>query len=842
MEQQTSSKPCTNCRTRKVKCDLVRPKCGACSRSMSYHDCEYVDRGSTTVQRLQDQIAGVEARIRTLDAPQAVRFPFSYLDIPRLPASQRMDVPFRQISPNVMERMVENLLANGRSQRGFFLGNTSNMSPALMSTVQLWAIHFTRLQSTNPAPETEYEAPYLANALRNMGSALATGGSPLHAIQGHVLLANYFFRTARIVEAKYHLSAATSLVVARGMHRWSPAMSAEEVRAFWVVCSMDCLWTVADATTSNFPFNTHAVVDVPWLDETQPYPYGTITTFLTLPTSGATALSYDQAAILFERASRLVEHYRPHEHHQFVLAFTSMDALIQRSRQSSRFAAVSVRALISAAAIQLHLPSVAGTDPSAGASRRRIVDAARELLDVVEGAPPLADAFLGTLLAIAFRAAVALEGSGASAASERVLADLFERCVRLMSTFGATCPLIAAQCRLVTRHSIRGVSFHVTGPASYPATHLSKTPTEHRHPSPGSQFRASMPRPSVNRLPNELLSEIFVHTIPIYPQSPDLLGGDSPLQLLKVSRQWKEIALATPLLWRAITLPSEYPVTGRRLVQLVVEWLARSGACSLSINFGFDRESGDNLIQRLVSAILPHRDRWEYLTLGITPQEISLLCGPAPLLRRVHITVEEDTLWDGFIRASAVEPITLTPAGQLTSVRFYDVDCTLSSLPWTQLTTLTLQHRTFAQCLPLLEACAASLLRCRLALCDEDPYALRIVRLPHLHTLVLEADVSYDTEVQPHNALPYLTFLDVPGLRRLQIAGVFLSPMPSAAEYLDGFVGATGCRLEELCVQGPAISSVEELRVALATTVPVIGKIFAREEETLQCELEWMKE
>ncbi|KAJ7641164.1 hypothetical protein FB45DRAFT_712335, partial [Roridomyces roridus] len=53
-------------------------------------------------------------------------------------------------------------------------------------------------------------------------------------------------------------------------------------------------------------------------------------------------------------------------------------------------------------------------------------------------------------------------------------------------------------------------------------------------------------------LPNEITSEIFVHFLPPYPVCPPMTGLDSPTSLTHICRQWREIALATPKLWRAI--------------------------------------------------------------------------------------------------------------------------------------------------------------------------------------------------------------------------------------------------------------------------------------------------
>ncbi|KAJ6526023.1 hypothetical protein B0H19DRAFT_1197658, partial [Mycena capillaripes] len=55
-------------------------------------------------------------------------------------------------------------------------------------------------------------------------------------------------------------------------------------------------------------------------------------------------------------------------------------------------------------------------------------------------------------------------------------------------------------------------------------------------------------------LPNELMSEIFVHFLPVYPKLPPSMGLLSPYLLCHICRRWRNIALTTPALWRGISL------------------------------------------------------------------------------------------------------------------------------------------------------------------------------------------------------------------------------------------------------------------------------------------------
>ncbi|KAJ7734773.1 hypothetical protein DFH07DRAFT_119987 [Mycena maculata] len=52
-------------------------------------------------------------------------------------------------------------------------------------------------------------------------------------------------------------------------------------------------------------------------------------------------------------------------------------------------------------------------------------------------------------------------------------------------------------------------------------------------------------------LPTGIVCEILVHFLPVYPDRPPALGPYSPTVLCKICHTWREIALSTPVLWRA---------------------------------------------------------------------------------------------------------------------------------------------------------------------------------------------------------------------------------------------------------------------------------------------------
>ncbi|KAJ7069545.1 Zn(2)-Cys(6) binuclear cluster domain-containing protein [Mycena amicta] len=482
--QNSKPKACANCRRRKIKCDSKRPKCGPCSRSMGFQDCEYVDDGPSKTQQLEDQIAFLEARIEELEKPKDLRYPFMLPDslggtrraasLPTLSrggspvhrALSHIDLPSPTLSFSEASRHLDSIQAHRPPQGiplvelealvlnfqkycrlfGFFLhiqnfteaalGRSGpRPSLALLHAVYLWAVHL----SGNDDLIATFEARYLSRALRSAVDSLSSAGNLapdtiLHTIQAEVLLSQYFFRTTRFLEGKYHMSAAISLVLSSGLHRLRSSDTAatsgsnrgllgaafqvlppprdaiedmERIAAFWTVLTMNNCWTTADGSPSNMVYTKStpdARIDTPWpvdveLLSGQELPelsFGTVTTFLSNVPDNATsgAALHAKSAILFEQASRLADLYRPDmspaQLNDFYRSFNSMDTLIENFIRSlpSLFNTVPierartlflVHALARVALIQLHNPfvDVLGSDYNA---RRRALEAARGIV------------------------------------------------------------------------------------------------------------------------------------------------------------------------------------------------------------------------------------------------------------------------------------------------------------------------------------------------------------------------------------------------------------------------------------------------------------------------------
>ncbi|KAJ7882297.1 hypothetical protein B0H13DRAFT_928841 [Mycena leptocephala] len=274
----------------------------------------------------------------------------------------------------------------------------------------------------------------------------------------------------------------------------------------------------------------------------------------------------------------------------------------------------------------------------------------------------------------------------------------------------------------------------------------------------------------VLQLPNEIVSEIFTHFLPIYPLCPPVAGLLSPTVLTHICRKWREIALNTPNLWRAISLTHEG--TPIRPPADLSEVLSRSGCCPLSI--AMDRPSED-----VFSAVIAHRERLEYLKLAICLPDFPTIKGRLPLLRHVDLTFQEEA-----------PKITIHDAPVLRTAILSTINVSNVILPWGQLTSLTLDLLEADDCVPILQQ-TSNLVHCKLILFDwryDASNPLPDVPLPCLESLTLN-----DLE----GPLPgYLHTFVVPALRILRVPEPWLEPNPIAA--LASFMSKSGCKLREL--------------------------------------------
>ncbi|KAJ7719976.1 hypothetical protein B0H14DRAFT_3009366 [Mycena olivaceomarginata] len=288
------------------------------------------------------------------------------------------------------------------------------------------------------------------------------------------------------------------------------------------------------------------------------------------------------------------------------------------------------------------------------------------------------------------------------------------------------------------------------------------------------QERLDSYRHPVLTLPTEITVEIFIHFLPIYPACPPLLGTYSPTLLTQICRAWREIALKTPALWRAIWMSPSMPF--ERQPPLFDMWLSRSLCYPLSLDFS-ENDINRLYTTKVLSAAIVHCARWEHLNLELSASLLRTIEGPMPLLRSLDLQlVDQDlvTAQVAFREAPLLRTVVLDyfAAGTL-------------ALPWAQLTSLTLRWVSQAACPQ-----TSNLMHCRLEFSIGDNHfdTVHNITLPALESLTLTGGLVKG----------YLETFTVPALRDLRVPELLLEPNP--IEILAAFISRSCSKLQNLCI------------------------------------------
>ncbi|KAJ7617643.1 hypothetical protein DFH06DRAFT_100833 [Mycena polygramma] len=283
--------------------------------------------------------------------------------------------------------------------------------------------------------------------------------------------------------------------------------------------------------------------------------------------------------------------------------------------------------------------------------------------------------------------------------------------------------------------------------------------------------------PSISVFPNEVLTQVFVHFLLVYPECPPLTGPFSPLTLTHVCRHWRAVAIEDSRLWRAISFHCYREAYRENFLYLARIWLHRSRARPLSVKF-----SSEDDFEPIPPPFIVHHARWEYADIGYC-SEFPELQTPMPLLRATILDVDEH----------AHLPHDKIPA--LRSIRLYRW---VRDLPWTQLVYL------------------------QLARCDDMQLAVVLSEAPNLRWLQVELDclgAEFEKEMTheslerlvltkwfwSHQVLPSPSYLQtlafrLPALRWLEVPLEFVGGNPAAS--VESFISTTLCCPDNVLISG----------------------------------------
>ncbi|KAJ7034122.1 hypothetical protein C8F04DRAFT_1395588 [Mycena alexandri] len=261
-------------------------------------------------------------------------------------------------------------------------------------------------------------------------------------------------------------------------------------------------------------------------------------------------------------------------------------------------------------------------------------------------------------------------------------------------------------------------------------------------------------------LPPEVTSEIFIWCLP--GSSEDHLGPTlkrplrAPILLLHICRIWRFIAISTPPLWTNLhlklpSLPGRFLESGT-YQKFLSDWLARSGACPLTLNLGgLDAEPDRLLIPTALNHFASHT---QILNLNVKPGYYKDHTPDFSILQKLTLSfsgvVDEAEINDG-------NPIqTFIAAPQLRDISLVNAPPSLLAIRWEQLTVFGGEMLSSTECIALLRS-APSLVECTFYspyLAPNTP-SISHVGLKSL-TNVEDGDVLF-----PFLTLPTLQTLDI---------------------------------------------------------------------------------
>ncbi|KAJ7030632.1 hypothetical protein C8F04DRAFT_1042279 [Mycena alexandri] len=319
-------------------------------------------------------------------------------------------------------------------------------------------------------------------------------------------------------------------------------------------------------------------------------------------------------------------------------------------------------------------------------------------------------------------------------------------------------------------------------------------------------------------LPNEVVSEIFVHFLPIYPNAPPILGRKSPNVLGETCHHWREIALSTPMLWRAISLSLRNGMRLHHKLRLLDTWLQRSGSCLLSINIDLGDDHGDDegIPVLFIRTIAVHSARWEHLRLysESAASHFPSITTPLPFLRTLSMSARQHGVMAAHNTESLNFAFHTAPLLRNVAVAFWG-EHSIFLYPWSQLTAFTGHLIWPRHCVDILTQ-ALNLVYCKFYIDSlrEEPQIspLNMVTLPYLQTFILNGD--------PSNTYGnILRMLTLPALQKLQVAEHLLQGDP--VETLKSLFSRSKCSVRELYVIDEPQSS-DLYRLAFPTVGSII--------------------
>ncbi|KAK7444092.1 hypothetical protein VKT23_015490 [Stygiomarasmius scandens] len=234
-------------------------------------------------------------------------------------------------------------------------------------------------------------------------------------------------------------------------------------------------------------------------------------------------------------------------------------------------------------------------------------------------------------------------------------------------------------------------------------------------------LRTAKPPPSIQKLPAELLYQIFSCVLCLDVNDTLAIHTSPPWILSRVCSHWKSFMLSFPELWSSIDIRIPRNKSIPQNAQSILEtWLQRAGTDTpLSITYQCS-DTSDNA-QELLMTCISLCKRWERASLHIPATLLPCLhevMGKLPLLNRLHLALYNE----GY--SGSTRPVWLSgdfvtafrTAPRLREVKIRQI-CDIANtvdLPWSQLTKYDAAEHVAGDHITLLDRMKSSVIECKL--------------------------------------------------------------------------------------------------------------------------------
>ena len=363
------------------------------------------------------------------------------------------------------------------------------------------------------------------------------------------------------------------------------------------------------------------------------------------------------------------------------------------------------------------------------------------------------------------------------------------------------------------------------------------------------------PLPFINRIPTELVGEIFSHYLRAKANPPQRFSRltfqshvSSPVTISHVCRHWRDVSLSMATLWSSLRILRP----DVDLIPMIQLWLARAGDCplSLSLRQGEDEDHAHVAVEKILSLLLSRAHLWKVVDFRLSSSvHKSLLSLSEKTFKQLESATLDLRHWDHASADQLWRVLHASPALRHANWLGFDDPELPAHAPWSQLTHITISRTmTEGEVMELVKLCP------KVAVLDLPylertlaPVASTCVTLPNLHTLKLTTSTSDYGEMFNH--------LELPGLMCLDITHAYGHSPAGSRSFISNLLTKSSCRLKKLILCDwemqedrlldilalPDLQFLSELELSTHVTDRIVQSLTFHQDGSTRCLLPHLK-